>query len=297
MEINKILVPIDFSSFSDKALEFALEIAERFKSNLALLHAVVLFRDDINEEQQLQEYEEWLKMHESRLTSHMHINKKKAAKREIEVETHILRGISPADVILDFLNDHNFDLIVMGTHGRTGLKHLFQGSVAEKIVRLSPVPVLAVHRSVTKFQVQKILVPIDFSSYSKEATDYAIAIAQNLNAQIDFIHVIEQEIHPSFYASGIKSIFQIDKGLKDRVIYNMKDFLADQISPDIQVNFLVREGRAHKEIVDYSKENNSNIIVIATHGLTGLDYILLGSTTEKVIRWANCPVLTIKRKS
>ncbi len=272
-------------------------MAESFQAQLALVHAVVLFQDDIDEEQRLQEYEEWIKKHEKRIHRQMDKNRQEVHERGIKVETKILRGISSADAILEHIEDNRFDLVVMGTHGRAGLKHLIYGSVAEKVVRLSPIPVLTVHRSVADFKIKKILIPLDFSTYSKDATDYAISLATNFKASIDFLHVIEQEIHPSFYASGIESIFEIDKDLKDRVVENMREFLADQLAPSIDVNFIVREGKAHREIVEYSKENNTDMIVIATHGLTGLDYILLGSTAEKVVRWANCPVLTVKRKS
>jgi len=295
MNFNNIVVPIDFSEFSDKALAYALELAENFGAHLTLLHAIVLFQDDIDEEQRLEEYETLIKKREHRINEQMKSNRQKVHKRGVKVDTVILRGISPADAILDYLNENKSDLVVMGTHGRSGLKHLLYGSVAEKVVRLSSQPVLTVHRSVQKFNLKKLLVPIDFSTYSKQATDYALFLASRFNAQIDFLHVIEQDIHPSFYASGVESIFDIDRGLRNRVLENMKEFLADQLTKETNCQFFVSEGKAHKEIVEFSKENKTDLIVIATHGLTGLDYILLGSTTEKVVRWATCPVFTVKR--
>ncbi len=294
MHINKILVPVDFSPFSNKALEYATELAEKFNASLTLLHAVVLFQDDINEEEKLHEYEEWLQKREISVQSQMNNNKEIVNKKGLEIETNIIRGITAYDVILDFIHENSFDLVVMGTHGRTGLKHLFQGSVAEKVIRHSPIPVLTVHRSVKEFQIKKILVPIDFSEFSKGAVDCAMFIANKFASQIDILHVIEHEIHPSYYVSGIQSIFEVDIGLKNRVLQNMKEFLADQINEDILINFHVCEGKAHKEIIEYAKDSKTDLIVIATHGLTGLEYILLGSTTEKVVRWANCPVLTVK---
>lgn len=297
MDVKKILLPLDFSEFSEKALEFAIGISQKFDIHLTLLHAVVLFQDDIDESERLEQYEKWIKKQEENIIRQMNSSKDKVKKHGVQVETAIIRGISPADSILEYIESSQFDIILIGTHGRTGLKHLFLGSVAEKIVRLSPIPVLTVHRSIHKFQLKKLLVPIDFSPYSQESAEIAISLAKEFNAEIDFLHVIEQDVHPSFYAAGIESIFQIDKDLKDRVIQNLKDFLAEQVHPDLPVNYIVKEGKAHKEIVDISKEKNSDIIIISTHGLTGLDYFLLGSTTEKVVRWANCPVLTVKKKN
>jgi nucleotide-binding universal stress UspA family protein len=294
MKFQNILVPIDFSEFSSNVLNYAIGLAEKFHSNLILLHAVVLFEDDVNEEQRLQEYEEWVRKREKNINAHMKKNELRVNQKGISVDSVILRSISAADAILEYLNDHSCDLIIMGTHGRTGLKHIFLGSVAEKIVRLSPIPVLSVHRSVQDFRIENIIAPIDFSIYSKNAADYAISIAENFKAQVNFIHVIEKEIHPTFYASGVESIFQIDTGLQDRVIQNMQGFLEEQLNSDIKPRFMVKEGRAHREIVEYAKEEKADLIVISTHGLTGLEYLLLGSTTEKVVRWASCPVLTLK---
>jgi len=294
MKFQNILVPIDFSEFSSNALNYAIGLAQKFHSNLILLHAVVLFEDDVNEEERLEEYEEWVRKREKNIDAHMKKNKLRVNQKGISVDSVVLRSISAADAFLEYLNDHSCDLIIMGTHGRTGLKHIFLGSVAEKIVRLSPIPVLSVHRSVQDFRIENIIAPIDFSIYSKNAADYAISIAENFKAQVNFIHVIEKEIHPSFYASGVESIFQIDTGLQDRVIQNMQGFLEEQLNSDIKPRFMVKEGRAHREIVEYAKEEKADLIVISTHGLTGLEYLLLGSTTEKVVRWASCPVLTLK---
>jgi nucleotide-binding universal stress UspA family protein len=296
MNIQHILVPLDFSEFSDKALDFTLSIAAKFQSEITLFHAVVLFQDDVGEEQRLQEYEEWIKRREQNIHLQMNNSLQKTKNCGLSVTSIIRRGVNAADVILEYLEHHSYDLVIMGTHGRTGLKHLLLGSVAEKVVRLSPIPVMTIHRSLQKFQISKILTPIDFSIYSKNAADDAIAFASHLGSSIEFIHVIEYDIHPSFYTAGIESIFQIDKGLKNRVVINLKEFLSDQLEPDLQAEYVVREGKAHKEIVDYAKDSKSDLIVIATHGLTGLDYILLGSTAEKVVRSAGCPVLTVKRK-
>ncbi|MBN2366763.1 MAG: universal stress protein [Calditrichaeota bacterium] len=296
MTIKKILIPVDFSDFSNQALDYALKLANQFQSDIILLHAIVLFQDDVGEEQRLQEYEDWINRREKSIQTNMDSSKAKAATHGLEVETVVSRGVNAADVILEYLDDHPIDLVVMGTHGRTGLKHLLLGSVAEKVVRLSPAPVMTIHRSIREFKVEKILVPIDFSPYSQDAADTAIELAVLFKSSLHLIHVIEQDIHPSFYAAGIESIFQIDKGLKDRVIENLKEFLAAQLPPDLKTEYIVKEGKAHKEIVEYSKESGVDLIVIATHGLSGLDYILLGSTTEKVVRWANCPVLTVKRR-
>ena len=297
MKIEHILVPVDFSQFSEVVIHYAFQIALQYSARLTLFHAVILFQDDVDEEQRLDEYQQLLALREERIAVQMQHHLDNGIKKGIRISTVIQRGISPSDVILEYLNTNQVDIIVMGTHGRAGLRHLLLGSVAEKVGRFSAVPVLTVHRSIQNFQIKKLLVPIDFSPYSKQATEYAISLARNFNASITFLHVVEQEIFPPFYASGVESVFEIDPDLDKRVIENMNEFLSEQLDGHIETSYIVREGKSHKEIVDFAREDKSDIIVIASHGLTGLDYILLGSTTEKVIRWAKCPVLIVKRKS
>ncbi len=294
MEYKRILVPVDFSDCSNKALEYAIIFGEKYGAELTLFHVIALFQEDVGEVEKVHELEQYVKKQEERIRQQMAGSEEKATARGITVTSRIQRGVNPADTILEHLDETDYDLVIMGTHGRTGLKHVLQGSVAEKVVRLSPIPVLTIHREVTKFDFDDILVPIDFSMHSHKAVEYAADLARNFQARLVFVHVIEQEIHPSFYAAGVTSIFEIDHDLKQRVIKNMQEFVADFLEESIPCEFVVLEGKAHREIVQYAKETDTDLIVIATHGLTGLEYLLLGSTTEKVVRWATCPVFTVK---
>lgn len=293
MEIKSIFVPVDFSIFSEKALNYAIHMAEAFRASITLYHAALLFQEDVDEEKRLEQFADWLKSQQTRLTAQMSHHKQRVEKRDIPVKTIIERGVSTADVILEHLKTHPYDLVIMGTHGRTGLKHLFLGSVAEKISRLAHIPVLTVHRSVCNTEIKNILVPIDFSIYSQHAVEAACSVANIYKARLQFIHVVEQEVHPSFYAAGVSSVFEVDGTLTERVLENLKGFTQD-FTDGLDCEYIVKEGKAHKEIVDAAEEHGSDLIVIASHGLTGLDYILLGSTSEKVIRWAKKAVLVVK---
>ena len=297
MEFKKILVPVDFSDCSNKALEYAILFGEKYGAALTLFHVVALFQEDVGETERMQELEEIVKRQEEKIRKQMSGSKEKVTARGVSVNTVIQRGINPADTILEFLDEQDFDLVIMGTHGRTGLKHVLQGSVAEKVVRLSPVPVLTIHREVQKYDFNDIVVPIDFSAHSLKAVEYATDLAQTFNSRLYFLHVIEQEIHPSFYAAGVTSIFEIDHDLKERVVQNMQEFVEDFLDESMTTEYVVREGKAHREIVEFAKEKGMDLIVIATHGLSGLEYLLLGSTTEKVVRWATCPVFTVKSET
>ncbi len=292
---NTILVPVDFSPFSDQAVDYALHLSQAFDARMVLLHAAVLFHEDVSDEQRLQVYSQWAAEQEKKIFGQMSARKMLGVSRGVRIETAVVRGVSAGTAILDYIQEHPVDLVVMGSHGRTGLSHLLQGSVAEKVVRLAPVPVLTVHRSVKSFCLQKILVPIDFSAYCHRALEMAFSLCDIFQARMTILHVVEPDIHPSMYAGNVRSVFEVDPVLQKQIVENMQAFISPWGDECWVEEFVVLEGKAHKQIVDFASDNRMDLIVIATHGLSGLDYFLLGSTTEKVVRWAACPVLTVKR--
>jgi nucleotide-binding universal stress UspA family protein len=207
------------------------------------------------------------------------------------------RGMSAAPVILDYAEAHDVDLIVMGTQGRRGLGHLLLGSVAEEVVRNARCPVLTVRQQKTPArwdEVDRILVPVDFSQHCRRAVTYAKILADSYGARLYALHVFEQQIHPSFYAIGKTSLLDLDPDLAGRARLEMSKLVAEAPGPEVEVEVHVAEGRAPREICRFAEENASDLVVIATHGLTGLDHFLLGSVTEKVVRRCPRPVFTVK---
>ena len=141
---------------------------------------------------------------------------------------------------------------------------------------------------------KKTLVPIDYSTHSKTALEYALKIAPTYNAGLQLLHIVEESIHPLFYAAGINSIFEINSQLKTRSKEAIREMLDSIGGSDIEADIFVVEGRASSEIIKFAEEKSSDLIIISTHGLTGIEHLLLGSVTEKVVRMAKCPVLTVK---
>lgn len=293
MLVKNILVPLDFSDNSDRALEYAVQFAKLAGAKITLLHAVVMYQYDFNDDSKIANYEEMLNSHSVTVRGNLEGSKKDISAQGLAVETVIERGVSAVDIILKHLEANVYDLLIMGTQGRTGLKHLLQGSTAEKIVRYSPVPVLTIHNTQEGFSLEHILIPIDFSESSHKAIAHAIDLQGNSSAKITFLHVVETPVYPAYYAAGAGSVFDVDDDLKNRVIENMKKF-AEDVGIENSVSFEVSEGLSHQVIVDYARSHDVDLIVIATRGLTGLEHMLMGSTTEKVVRLTNLPVITFK---
>jgi len=293
MKISKILVPVDFSPFAGYATDYAIYFAEKYNAEITLFHAIVLYETGVDEESHVRQMEEIIRRKEK--TSHAMLDKHegKYAKAALKLRSETARGVSASDTILEHLAENDYDLIVMGTHGRTGLKNLIYGSVAEKIVRLSAIPVMTVHNGPDRqVDIKKILVPVDFSENSRKGADRALDLAKEFGAKVEFLHVIEQQLHPSFHVVGIESIFAINPDLKKISSEKLREF----VPSDLESGYTVMEGSAPQTIVEYAKENKFDLIVMSTRGFTGIDHLLIGSTTERVVRLAECPVLTVGRR-
>jgi len=292
MKPTKILVPVDFSPFSDWATDYAIALASHYKAKITLFHVVVLYEADLDEEIHLSQLEELIERKELRSDELLSKQSKKLSKINLELDSRIERGLSASDTILEYAGKNNYDLIVMGTHGRTGIKNWIYGSVTEKVVRLSTIPVITLHNDPGLFKIENILVPIDFSENSRLGACEAAVVAEQFKSKITFVHVVEQHIHPSFHVVGIESVFAINADLKQISQEKLAEFCKRE---DLNPEYKVLEGNVHQSIADYAADCNADLIIMSTRGFTGLDHLLIGSTTERVVRIAPCPVLTICR--
>jgi universal stress protein A len=141
--------------------------------------------------------------------------------------------------------------------------------------------------------ITKILVPIDFSDYSKNALKYATQFAKRFNAKLILIYVVEPIIYPADFSMGQVAIPSTDIDLHSRAEEELNN-LASTIDSSLQVETLIKTGKPFVEINETAKEKDVDLVIIATHGHTGVEHLLFGSTAEKVVRKAPCPVLTLR---
>ncbi|NOX90276.1 MAG: universal stress protein [Calditrichaeota bacterium] len=298
MRIKKILVPTDFSETARAAVDQALFLTAKYNAELTVLHARLMFEDDPSElPKKLASLEKEEHDVEAKLLSRLKAKTSEYA--HLKIQHEIIRGYSAPSAILGYINNKEFDLVVIGTHGRSGLEHFLIGSVAEKVVRYARCPVLTVRsKEYITEQFTKIVVPFDFSEPSILALKSAIEVMDSPESEIHLIYVVEEEVHPALYAWGMRSVIEIIPDIISKVEERMENIVS-QI-PELKkakIVKTVREGKPHKQISKYVEEVQPDLIVIGTHGLVGLDRFLLGSTTERVIRSIKQPVLTIKLKN
>ncbi len=143
-------------------------------------------------------------------------------------------------------------------------------------------------------KLKKVLVPIDFSDYSKSALNYAADFAKKFNAGIILIYVVEPVIYPPDFSMGQIAIPSINTEWDMKAKEELDKLAKTEIPDAITVNTVVKTGKPFMEIIETASEEDVDMIIIASHGHSGMEHILFGSTAEKVVRKAPCSVLTVK---
>jgi len=295
IELKRILLPTDFSAESAQAFPYAVWFARQFGASITLVYVVpTTLPAELSHI--------GIVLEEKRLAKEAETTLAKVRDRElpvdVAVENIVLSG-GPYYEICKTAGALGIDLIVMSTHGHTGLKHALLGSTTERVVRDAPCPVLTVREPFlpirfpddTPCRFKRILVPTDFSEASADGIRHAAWFARLCHGGITLLHVVES---PNYPAWGYAHLSLRDQKLKKKA-YKKLEALSGELPPDPAVVVAVKSGDAALEIIEAAKEEKADLIVIATHGHTGLKRMLLGSVTEKVVRLAICPVLVVRR--
>lgn len=291
MENLKILVPLDFSDLGAKALLSAEKLAKLFNGSITPFHSYL----PLNEVDggpymfgmgttTMEDFDEIEKALHERLAE--------LASEDIDsaLVTEPLISIgNPAQSIVE--EAENFDMIVMTTHGRTGFSRFFLGSVSEKVLRMSHVPVLIVNEERELSNLDTIMVTTDFSDHSKQAFPAAMAIAKKANATLELVNVMPYD--PQHEEEPDESKRQLrEQRLKVLAKEEMHD-----MGEQLKTKLLVSTETPHEAILKYNIENPHDLIVMSTVGRTGIDYLMMGSTTANVARHVKSPVLSINPKA
>ena len=292
ISINKILCPVDFFPASDAAVKYAASLASNYDAKVHLLHVItpVLpsnYEYAINTVEIMSELQKAAKAETAALAG-----RTKEAGVPCDVE---IRVGDVYDEIKKSIEAEKPELVVMGTHGRRGFQRWLMGSTTEKLLRHSPVPLLTISASgekpVESPRFQRILVTTDFSTGTPDALTHAFSVAQENEAQITLLHVIQDvaaDISGKYRDSLIRGV---EKQLQDLIPAEAKNWC--------DVNTRVETGQPYRIILRLLEDEKIDLLVMNIHGKGMLDRALIGSTAERVVRAASCPVMLIppmKRK-
>jgi nucleotide-binding universal stress UspA family protein len=299
--IRRILCPLDFSRFSRHALEQAVALARETGAEISVLH-VFTFAPVA----QSVTAGATIPMEPMRLDSSIRaaITNDMAAFIEevdtggVSLTTTLFEG-DAVTRILDRATDWNADVIVMGTHGRSGFERLLLGSITEKVLRKAPCPVLTVPPRVISARhglgFARILCPIDFSPASLRALDFAASLAAVDGPGIIALNVIELLAE----GGGMREELALDTPdfraeLRRSALARLQDAVPEAVRSRCPVAETVAMGKGWKEILRVAVEEEADLIVMGVAGRSTADLLLFGSTTQHVVRQATCPVLTIR---
>jgi nucleotide-binding universal stress UspA family protein len=295
MKITQILCPVDFSDVSQHAVDHAAAIAHQYQARLTLLHVFVnrpamdlppLVLEDADRE---------------RLRTAMR-GMAGRVPADVRVDVHLQEAEYVHDAVLGQLAATGADLLVLGTHGRSGFQHLFLGSVTEKVIRKASCPTLVVPPRApdvapdAPVRFRRILCAIDFSESSLTALTYALSLAGEAGAHLTLEHVIE--IPPELRENAMAPDFDVDRiraTAEADARRRLCELIPDQARNYCTVETTVVEGRAYRQLLARAAAEKSDLIVMGVHGRGAMDLLVFGSTTHHVIRAAASPVLIVRR--
>ncbi len=281
VDVRNVLLATDFSRCSERALRYALSIAQRHSSKLYLFHAVPATRGHIDDtyDSAWNEAGSW----------HTHLRKQEEL-HGVEEEMIVSKG-DTWETMASFIQDKSIDLVVVGTHGRTGFRKLVLGSVAETIFRHARCPVLTVGPKVRRPQSldshRQVLVPIDFSEHSESALPYAELIALQSRSGVTLLHVL-----PSTLEKG-NPLDEQARWAQSR----LRDVARRAGILTYGAELLVRTGTPVETILKVSREIRAELILMGIHAPGGLAGHTPWPNAYMVVCGATCPVLTVRSKN
>ena len=277
--MKKILIPIDFSEFSENALEVAANLAKKFGARLIVLHMLGLSEAILtkDEAQEFMEAQYYMKLAKKRFNTFL--------------DKPFLKGIKVYETVQNYkdfneinsiVKEQNIDLVVMGSHGASGLSGLFVGSNTEKVVRTCEVPVLVIKKRRENFEIKEAVFASDFEVENIAAYNKAAKFFRMLGANMHLVYVNR----PNQY---FKNTDEINEQLDLFMSVAHHGDVPDKQKVTILNDYSIEEG-----IYNYAKTVEANIIALPTHGRKGLAHFFKGSIGEDIANHADLPVITFK---
>lgn len=300
VEFKKILVPTDFSEYSEYAMNYANAFAKISGGTIDCVHVVDTgFLGDGGvtgvyvSSGEIQRSIEAIKQDAKKELDHF---VRKEHLLGAEVTPHLRDGVA-ADEIVGMAEELGSDLIVIATHGRTGLDRLVFGSTCDKVLRLSKIPVLSIkhpeHEALNEdgsLSIRRVLCPIDFSTFSHTALPMAAEICRSFGATMVLAHVVDTRFdYPEWTAQvAMNNSEYLTKAAQEALERTAQEY------SDVKTEIVVQTGIPHKHLIEHTKGDDVDMVILPTHGRKGLAHALLGSVAEKMVRESHCPILTVR---
>jgi nucleotide-binding universal stress UspA family protein len=295
--ITRVLLATDFSRCADRAMTYALAIASSWRAELQIIH-VLEFLPGMNPEYPVNHM--YLEQLRKEAAQHMADLETCATQAGLFTRTSIDIGI-PSQRIEAAVAERGADLIVMGTHGRTGLEHILLGSTAERVVRTASCPVLTVKASTAApsqtgvrsdgLRFQRLLIPVDFSASSLEALEYGLHFAKHVGSTVTILHALEPVAYGLDFTLGSGVEWRTQKAYVEGRLEILRALCT---SNGVTAQHALKAGLPADSIRDYAERQQVDLVIMGTHGRRGISRMLSGSVAEAMLRLATCPVVTVR---
>ena len=300
MAIRTIVVGVDFSPVSEVACRQAVGVARRAGARVVLAHAAAIPEQP---EGLPSSMSDTAQAYLGVLRGRMADDKRTLAEigdrlgdQGVDI-SHVLVDGFPDDALVTAAHDLGAELIVTGSHGRRGLGRILLGSVAERVVRAAPVPVLVGRgaHDAADGGFHRILVATDFSDASERGFDLALSIAAE-GAAVELVHFWQLPALSRAHAADEvdATLADIRAGMEQHGAERGAESLATRDTTRANVRYSLREGDARDGIVDLARIAGCDLVVVGSHGRRGLRRLLLGSVAESTVRHAPCSVLVAR---
>lgn len=285
--LERLLLPTDGSEFSEGAVRESINLAKTCSGKLFVISVI-----ETNPE-----YEtiapQLVEKAEKETRAILESIKGRALKEGVQCEIIARQGDETYKYIVEEAVKNNVSMIVMGRRGRTGIKRLMMGSETARVIGHSPCNVLVVPKA-AKLEFKNILLATDGSKFSDAGAAEAINIAKLCGAALVAISVVPSEEAAIVHSEMQKgSIVETELREGEKHVKKVKE-LAEQAG--VKTTGLIYAGKPYEAILEAAKDKKADLIVVGSHGRTGLSRLLMGSVTERVIGLAECAVLVVKAK-
>jgi nucleotide-binding universal stress UspA family protein len=300
IRLERILCPTDFSKFSFRAADYAVALGRHYDAEVHFLHVIPSAL--IHPEQYPYVAEaiplapEFRKRALERLDAFVALSRAEG----VRTRFNVAEG-APVNAILEAAEADRASLLCLGTHGREGVERLVLGSVAEKVLRKARCPVLTVsepgdERAPKEAVFRNILCAVDFATLSLKAVEYCLSLAQEAGGRLTLVNAVEWfPDEPTWIGSPNVSDYR--KEMEEQVRTRLEEIVPRGAREWCDVSVVVRSGKAYRELLAVAAERKADLIAMGVRGRNPLDLMLFGSTTQHVVRHAECPVLTISEGS
>jgi nucleotide-binding universal stress UspA family protein len=300
--LKSILVPTDFSKYSEHALLYAASMGERFGATITLLHVVTFvgFEDEPGASD-FPDMMPLLERADRAARAHLDLGVEHGGEAQPKVRHAVVHGASAQEAILGYAEKHGADMIVMARRGHGALAHVMLGSVTERVIRFASCPVLVVVRGEREFvdpdsgavNLTKVVVADNLAEGPERALSFMVEHLRPYRPEVHLIHAVENSLPRAYAELGVTRSFALDDELRVKIIARLRARAEAVLPEGWTLVAEVREGTPRRVVTRYAQEIRADLLVLGAERRTDLGERLLGGTAGRIVRRAPCPALVL----